>query len=130
MRSREPQLSGQSWVQIPAIERSTGLRECRLEAADVANTGGPAALIDQCLVEVDDFAERKVAHQASRRYSSWFFLRMRSAAARNSASGVLSRSASAARAKSSGASPRRLASSRSFSACAGGSSKANFMQVL
>src|SRR3989442_5458381 len=74
--------------------------------------------------------QRNVAHQARRRYSSWFFCSTRLAAASKSSSRVASRSATAARARSSGVRPRRSASWRRRSACAGGRSIVTFMCVL
>ena len=71
--------------------------------------------------------ERQVAHQAKRLYSSRFLVMIRRATAWNSGSGAESRSVRAARANSSTERPSRSASARSFSACAGGSSKASFM---
>ena len=76
--------------------------ECGQVLPSLANARRAARLIEQRLMQVDDFAERQVPHQARRLYSSWFFCKMRAAAARKSASGVDSRSANAARARSSG----------------------------
>ena len=81
-------------------------------------------------MQLNDLPQRDVAHQARRRYSSWFFCKTRLAAASKSSSRVASRSATAARARSSGVRPRRSASWRRRSACAGDRSMVTFMDVL
>src|SRR5476649_465250 len=93
-------------MQIVAAESRAWLGKGGLEATKIADAGGAAGLNEQCLMKVDEVAERQVSHQARRLYSSSFLFRMRIAAARNSASGVPSRSDSAARASSSGVNPR------------------------
>jgi hypothetical protein len=42
------------------------LRQGGFEAGKVANAGCTAGLIEQRLMQVDDFAERQIAHQARR----------------------------------------------------------------
>lgn len=81
-------------------------------------------------MQLNDLPQRDGAHQARRRYSSWFFCSTRLAAASKSPSRVVSKSATAARAKSSGVRPRRSASWRRRSACACDRSIVTFMCVL
>ena len=99
LNQREAQRSrllDQRGIQVDPAEGGLGLRDCRLEAAQIANPDGAAGCAENEAVEFNHLAQRQMAHQARRRYSSAFFRSTRSAAARKSSSRVPSRSASAA----------------------------------
>ena len=53
-------------MQIRAAERGARLRQRRFEAAKIADAGGGASLVEERLMQVDNFAERQIAHQARR----------------------------------------------------------------
>jgi hypothetical protein len=81
-------------------------------------------------MQLDDFCQREIPHQARRQYSSPFFFNTRSAATLKSSPVLAKRSAIAALARSSGVKPRRSASRRSRSAWAGDRSMESFMGLL
>jgi hypothetical protein len=54
------------WVQVCSAERGARLRRGGFEAAEIPNPGRAASLIEQGLMEIDDVAQRKLAHQARR----------------------------------------------------------------
>ncbi|CAN99144.1 hypothetical protein predicted by Glimmer/Critica [Sorangium cellulosum So ce56] len=115
-------------IELLTSEGCLRLGHSSLDGAEVANACGATARRKNPLVEEEDLRQGQVAHaQASRLYRSAFFTRTTSAAARNSSSGVVSRSATAARASSSGCKPRLFARSWRRSACAGDRSMASFM---
>src|ERR1035438_4987964 len=114
-------------MKVNTVERCFRLRERRLQRAQIAQAVGPAGPLDDGTVKLNDFTDRQVAHQAKRRYNSWFLRSTRSAAARNSSSRFASKSATAARARSDGGMPSRSASSCSLAASAGGKSNATFI---
>src|SRR5262245_10290346 len=103
-------------IEVAAGQRHLGLRDGRFQRAKIPNPDATPGRFEESPVKLDDFRQRKVAHQARRRYNSSFFLSTRSAAALKSSSAVASRSAIAALARSSGVSPSRSASRRSRSA--------------
>ena len=79
-KSERRGLVHQRGMQVHTIERGFGLRECRFEEPEIADTERAAGDGQQPLVEFDHFTQREVAHQARRRYNSAFFRRTRSAA--------------------------------------------------
>jgi hypothetical protein len=117
-------------MKIASAERCPGLRHRRFESTQIPDACGATARCKHEAVQFNHLAQGQVAHQARRRYSSWFFLITRSAAAWKSSEGVANTSATTARAKSSGESPRRSASWRSRSAWAADSSMLSFMRAL
>jgi len=122
-------LVSKSRIQLSTTERGPGLGDCRFQRPEVPNAGCAAGRLEEATMQFNDLPQRDVAHQARRRYSSWFFCSTRLAAASKSSSRVANRSATAARARSSGVSPRRSASWRSRSACAADRSIVTFMRV-
>src|SRR5439155_20667503 len=123
-------LVSESGIQVTTTERGLRLGDCGLQRPEVPDAGRAAGRLEEAPVQLNDLPQRDVAHQARRRYNSWFFCSTRLAAASKSSSRVASRSATAARARSSGARPRRSASWRRRSACAGDRSMVTFMCVL
>src|SRR3989442_5785661 len=123
-------LLSESGIQVTTTERGLGLGDCGLQRTEVPDAGRAPGRPEEAPMQLNDLPQRNVAHQARRRYSSWFFCSTRLAAASKSSSRVASRSATAARARSSGVRPRRSASWRRRSACAGGRSIVTFMCVL
>ena len=45
-------------MQVRAVKRGTGLRQCRFEHPEISDAGCAAGLFEQGLVQIDDFAER------------------------------------------------------------------------
>src|SRR5574341_884241 len=123
-------LLGESGIQVTTTERGLGLGDCGLERSKVPDASRAACRLQEAPMQLDDLPQRDVAHQARRRYSSWFFCKTRLVALSKSSSRVASRSSTAARARSSGVRPRRSASRRRRSPCVGDRSIVIFMRVL
>ena len=73
-------------VEIVIAERLKGLQHRGLEAATIPKSRCSARLLDDPLVEFLDLFDGDVSHYESRRYSSAFFSRTRSATLSNCAS--------------------------------------------
>src|SRR5262245_61095778 len=77
-------------IEVLTSEGCLRLGHSSLDDAEVANACGATARRKNPLVEGEDLRQGQITHaQASRLYSSAFFSRTASAAARNSSSGVV-----------------------------------------
>lgn len=64
-------LGRQRWVQVDAAKcGGSGLSQRGFEQSQISDTWRAAGLFEQGLMEVDNFAERQISHQARRLYSS------------------------------------------------------------
>ena len=87
----------QCGIEVATGKRQLGLRQSRLQCAEIPNPSGAPGRFEKSPVKLDDFCQREIAHQARRRYSSSFFFSTRSAAVLKSSPVAASRSETAAR---------------------------------
>jgi hypothetical protein len=129
-QSRTLRLVDQRGMKVVSTEGCPGLRNRRFKSAQVPDTWSATGRCKHEAVQLYHLAQGQIAHQARRRYNSWFLRITRSAAVLKSSAGAANKSATTALARSSGESPRRSASWRSRSAWAADSSILSFMRAL